>query len=155
MRWTLTLFLVVDRLRVLEMRSENWDGYDFTGTCQELRELPGCSSTIASNRRHALDAAAGHAFSSPKPTLQSRSLRADARRGIGARHRMERALSSVGRASRLHRGGRRFEPVSAHHPSDWAFRAGIPVKIPAVRPDSGQISQMLAEVFGESIQSLD
>ena len=41
MRWTLTLFLVVDRLRVLEMRSENWDGYDFTGTCQELRELPG------------------------------------------------------------------------------------------------------------------
>ena len=26
-----------------------------------------------------------------------------------------RALSSVGRASRLHREGRRFEPVSAHH----------------------------------------
>jgi hypothetical protein len=25
------------------------------------------------------------------------------------------ALSSVGRASRLHREGRRFEPVSAHH----------------------------------------
>src|SRR5205085_8882807 len=28
-----------------------------------------------------------------------------------------RALSSVGRASRLHREGRRFEPVSAHQPS--------------------------------------
>src|ERR1700722_18069524 len=27
----------------------------------------------------------------------------------------ERAVSSVGRASRLHREGRRFEPVTAHH----------------------------------------
>ena len=27
-----------------------------------------------------------------------------------------RAISSVGRASRLHREGRRFEPVIAHHP---------------------------------------
>jgi hypothetical protein len=28
---------------------------------------------------------------------------------------LKRALSSVGRASRLHREGQRFEPVSAHH----------------------------------------
>jgi hypothetical protein len=37
------------------------------------------------------------------------------------RHR--RALSSVGRASRLHREGRRFEPVSAHHPSPMAKKS--------------------------------
>ena len=31
-----------------------------------------------------------------------------------------RAISSVGRAPRLHRGGRRFEPVIAHHARDVA-----------------------------------
>ena len=31
-----------------------------------------------------------------------------------------RAISSVGRAPRLHRGGRRFEPVIAHHIRDVA-----------------------------------
>jgi hypothetical protein len=36
------------------------------------------------------------------------------------------ALSSVGRASRLHREGRRFEPVSAHHIGDFAAAKGHP-----------------------------
>jgi hypothetical protein len=35
--------------------------------------------------------------------------------GFGAFSYGVGALSSVGRASRLHREGRRFEPVSAHH----------------------------------------
>lgn len=30
-------------------------------------------------------------------------------------HLTNRAISSVGRASRLHREGRQFEPVIAHH----------------------------------------
>src|SRR3546814_18074932 len=34
------------------------------------------------------------------------------------------ALSSVGRASRLHREGRRFEPVSAHHEPYFRSRVG-------------------------------
>src|SRR3546814_4419387 len=34
------------------------------------------------------------------------------------------ALSSVGRASRLHREGRRFEPVSAHHEPSFRSRVG-------------------------------
>src|SRR6185437_14179735 len=37
--------------------------------------------------------------------------------GMPAWHGTElRAVSSAGRASRLHREGRRFEPVTAHHP---------------------------------------
>src|SRR3546814_20228920 len=34
------------------------------------------------------------------------------------------ALSSVGRAYRLHREGRRFEPVSAHHETSFRSRVG-------------------------------
>ena len=36
-----------------------------------------------------------------------------------------RAISSAGRASRLHREGRRFEPVIAHHPSLFELRVAI------------------------------
>lgn len=38
--------------------------------------------------------------------------------------RRVRAVSSVGRASRLHREGRRFEPVTAHHASRRSGDAG-------------------------------
>ena len=37
-----------------------------------------------------------------------------------------RAVSSVGRASRLHREGQRFEPVTAHHTST-ENRSGGPI----------------------------
>ena len=37
----------------------------------------------------------------------------------------QRAVSSAGRAPRLHRGGRRFETVTAHHPT--CFEIGVPL----------------------------
>ena len=49
----------------------------------------------------------------PKATCTGKDqLHRVARRGRGS---VPGAVSSVGRASRLHREGRRFEPVSAHH----------------------------------------
>ncbi len=40
--------------------------------------------------------------------------------------RESRAVSSAGRAPRLHRGGRRFEPVTAHsNPPTWAYLAWV------------------------------
>ena len=37
-----------------------------------------------------------------------------------------RAISSVGRAPRLHRGGRRFEPVIAHHFRSYRLEVRMP-----------------------------
>ena len=42
----------------------------------------------------------------------------------------ERAVSSVGRASRLHREGRRFESVTAHHDMQSPPEVGISVRSP-------------------------
>ena len=60
---------------------------------------------------------------SPEPGL--------ARSGANGREQ-RRALSSVGRASRLHREGRRFEPVSAHQPLPQGS-AGKPLRQAAIR----------------------
>ena len=49
------------------------------------------------------------------------------------------ALSSVGRASRLHREGRRFEPVSAHHPS-LVTRIAVAEGIATIRDRSGDLA---------------
>ena len=57
-----------------------------------------------------------------------------------------RAVSSVGRASRLHREGRRFEPVTAHQASGasralsvmaWAFMLGGAALAPAAAQERG------------------
>src|SRR4051812_48790873 len=61
------------------------------------------------------------------------SLRVLPSRSCGAASRVPTkkggALSSAGRASRLHREGRRFEPVSAHHPRLSACRLQPPYKL--------------------------
>ena len=61
-----------------------------------------------------------------------------------------RAISSVGRAPRLHRGGRRFEPVIAHH-----FRSHrLAVRIPLFHSgDRGSIPLGTTFLFRDVAQS--
>ena len=57
---------------------------------------------------------------------------------VKARLPKDRAVSSVGRASRLHREGRRFEPVTAHQ-----------------APGSARIGARLTELLAYSIEGFD
>ena len=68
----------------------------------------------------------GRSFLLALPFLLAGGVPADIRRLRGhmrlRRGIAPRAVSSVGRASRLHREGRQFEPVTAHHPSPAILR---------------------------------
>src|SRR3546814_4680155 len=72
-------------------------------------------------------------WSGPVPQCaQRRTTRAAAAQAVLARREkaamtrpsLVRAISSVGRAPRLHRGCRRFEPVIAHHEPSFRSRVG-------------------------------
>lgn len=63
---------------------------------------------------------------------------------LKTRHLYGRAVSSAGRASRLHRGGQRFEPVTAHH-----FLKGIFVDIPVFKSNIVWIEQVLEPLIKE------
>src|SRR5439155_24883480 len=69
---------------------------------------------------------------------------------FGGGRAAERALSSVGRASRLHREGRRFEPVSAHQPSPLRVSGGRPSSRRTISIDRYEPAAFPSAVEGES-----
>jgi hypothetical protein len=83
-----------------------------------LREAVRASRRFASERITAVYAASDPDYRANRASR--RPCRSDRSDGEGGRKSQfppggNRAVSSVGRASRLHREGRRFEPVTAHH----------------------------------------
>src|SRR3546814_3423217 len=67
------------------------------------------------------------------------------------------AISSVGRAPRLHRGCRQFEPVIAHHPHPPDTKTPVPVRERALAPfrfAGGQAASFRSEEHTSELQSL-